>query len=214
MTDNDYPPFSMAKPRFDQSNYIGRLKHFLDVIDPRTLLTSDAELEQSLTLLKKYENNNNQIPAGVTNEEMWDAKKIKDAIIHPVTNEKMLVAGRMSSFVPMNVPIAFGMLTLATTPATTIFWHWINQSYNVVNNYTNRSGAEVDTEALAKAYGLAVGVSCTIAVAAGAAMKRAPPAVKRMGLAVPYFAVITAGTCHSLQTKRFRNRIISKMNIK
>lgn len=193
MTDNDYPPFSMAKPRFDQSNYIGRLKHFLDVIDPRTLLTSDAELEQSLTLLKKYENNNNQIPAGVTNEEMWDAKKIKDAIIHPVTNEKMLVAGRMSSFVPMNVPIAFGMLTLATTPATTIFWHWINQSYNVVNNYTNRSGAEVDTEALAKAYGLAVGVSCTIAVAAGAAMKRAPPAVKRMGLAVPYFAVITAG---------------------
>ena len=32
-------------------------------------------------------------------------------------------------------------------------------------NYVNRSGATIDTSQVAQAYGLAVGVSCSIAVA-------------------------------------------------
>merc|ERR1712070_1186005 len=67
--------------------------------------------------------------------------------------------------------------------------------------YTNRSGAEVDMQALLKAYGMAVGVSCTIAVSAGHLVKNGPPIVKRLGLFVPYFAVITAGSSNVAFTR-------------
>ena len=44
-------------------------------------------------------------------------------------------------FAFMNIPIAIGMLMHGTTGvAAGIFWQWVNQSMNVVQNYTNRSG--------------------------------------------------------------------------
>merc|ERR1719487_2838537 len=114
-----------------------------------------------------------------TDAEMWDAKRIKDAIIHPVTQEKMFLPGRMSAFVPANTIPTAGML-FAKTPMQTIFWQWINQSVNVMCNYVNRSGASVDTTQVATAYALAVGVSCTIAVGAGKIVSSGPPWVKRL----------------------------------
>ena len=60
-------------------------------------------------------------------------------------------------------------------------------------NYVNRSGASVDWAQLAQAYGLAVGVSCGIAVGARKLVEAGPPAVKRLGIAVPYAAVVCAG---------------------
>ena len=69
----------------------------------------------------------------------------------------------------------------------------MNQSVNVMCNYVNRSGASVDTAQIAQAYGLAVGVSCGIAVGARKVVESGPPWVKRLGIAVPYMAVVAAG---------------------
>lgn len=44
-----------------------------------------------------------------------------------------------------------------------------------------------------QAYGLAVGVSCGIALGTRKLIEAGPPAVKRLGIAVPYFAVVCAG---------------------
>ena len=60
-------------------------------------------------------------------------------------------------------------------------------------NYVNRSGATVDWSQLGQAYALAVGVSCGIAVGARKLVEAGPPAVKRLGIAVPYAAVVCAG---------------------
>lgn len=70
---------------------------------------------------------------------------------------------------------------------------WFNQTVNVMVNYVNRSGAECDWQEMGQAYGLAVGVSCSIAIGAGKLIKSGPPIIKRLGLAVPYLAVISAG---------------------
>jgi len=98
----------------------------------------------------------------------------------------------MSAFVPVNTIPTFGML-IAKSPATTVFWQWINQSVNVMCNYVNRSGATIDTSQVAQAYGLAVGVSCSIAVGARKLVESGPPWVRRLGIAVPYAAVVAAG---------------------
>ena len=41
-------------PRYDQSTFWGRAKHFFTVTDPRNLLHSEAELDRCKTLLQQY----------------------------------------------------------------------------------------------------------------------------------------------------------------
>jgi len=159
------------------------------VTDPRNLLISEQELDNAQVLLAQHTRGE---AAGVSDHELWEAKRIKDAIIHPVTGEKMFLPGRMSAFLPMNAIPTAGML-LARTPAATIFFQWMNQTVNTMANYVNRSGASIDTTQIAQAYALGCGVSCGIAVGAGRLVQSGPPWVKRLGVAVPYAAVVASG---------------------
>ena len=185
------PPFDLEGPRYDQSTYSGRLSHFLEITDIRMVLTSGAQLEEAQMKLSEFKTSG-KLPAGVSDEEMWKARQIKEAIIHPSTGEKMFLPGRMSCFVPTNLVPTAGML-MSTTPTTMLFWHWFNQTVNVMVNYTNRSGSDVNTTQLAQAYGLAVVSSCTIAIGASRLVSKGPSFIKRLGVAVPYVAVVTAG---------------------
>ena len=54
LSSNAPPPFSLTAPRFDQSTYLGRIRHFQEITDFRTLLTSDEELQSALDLLDKF----------------------------------------------------------------------------------------------------------------------------------------------------------------
>lgn len=190
------PPFDAAGSRFDLNTYAGRLRRCFQITDPRTLLVGDAELADARALLDRHARGQGATP----DAELWEAKRIEDAIVHPVTHEKMFAPGRMSAFVLVNTPVTVGML-LAKTPVQTVFWQWINQSLNVMCNYVNRSGATIDTTQVAKAYTLAVGVSCGIAVGAGRLVQRGPPWVRRLRIAVPYAAVVSAGSANVAFTR-------------
>lgn len=58
-----------------QTTFSGRFKHFLDIIDPRTLFTSQAKLERCVRTLQQYEEGYQ-----FTNRELWNAQKIKQVI--------------------------------------------------------------------------------------------------------------------------------------
>ncbi|OXB75822.1 UNVERIFIED_CONTAM: hypothetical protein H355_009455 [Colinus virginianus] len=92
----DYPPFQLGKPRFEQTSFYGRFRHFLDIIDPRTLFVTESRLKEAVQLLEDYKHGT--LPPGVTNKELWGAQKIKQAIIHPDTNETIFMPFRMSGF--------------------------------------------------------------------------------------------------------------------
>ena len=60
---------------FLKNTFVGRLRHFLDVIDPRLLFINDKKLNESINLLKDFEEG--KISPKVSNSELWAAQKIK-----------------------------------------------------------------------------------------------------------------------------------------
>ncbi|ROK15820.1 Sideroflexin-5 [Anabarilius grahami] len=140
------PPFRLGESRFDQGSFYGRLRHFLDVIDPRTLFVSEKHLNECMKLLDQFKNRT--LPPGVTNVQLWEAQKIKQAIIHPDTGEKIPMPFRMSGFVPFGTPVVVGLLLPNQTFASTIFWQWLNQSHNACVNYCNRNATKSQLAAL------------------------------------------------------------------
>lgn len=187
------PLFTMDKPKFDQSTFYGRLMGMYDYIDPRTLLTSSSELKKSKDAIEQFKSTGKK-PDGMSDEDMWNHRKNVEVSFHPVTGEELLKVGRMSAFVPMNVPLCALML-MASSPQQVVITQWMNQTYNVVNNYVNRSGASVDWSSLLQSYGLAVTASCGIALGAKQIIA-AIPALSAAGPFVPYLAVIAAGSAN------------------
>ncbi|KAI9203505.1 Tricarboxylate/iron carrier [Polychytrium aggregatum] len=188
----------LSKPRYDQSTYWGRLRHFSEITSPTTLFTTDAELERAKQILRDYKAGILQL-SDEEEEKLWRAKRLVDSTIHPDTGEKVVLPFRMAAFVPTNVLIVAGMLLPNPSIASIIFWQWVNQSVNVAFNYFNANkSTEMNVTETATAYCMAVASSCTIAVGMNEWVKRVKhvtPLMKTvLQRAVPFTAVAAAGT--------------------
>ncbi|XP_078455533.1 sideroflexin-5 isoform X2 [Lampetra planeri] len=166
------PPFKLGKSMFDQTTFYGRLRHFLDIIDPRTLLVSERELLRAVETLDDYKKG--VARPGVTDKQLWEAQKVKQAILHPDTGEKIFMPFRMSGYVPFGTPIVVGLLLPNQTLATTVFWQWLNQSHNACVNYANRNASKpTPTARFAQGYLGAVGSAVVLAVGLNVFIQRA-----------------------------------------
>ncbi|XP_067884770.1 sideroflexin-5-like isoform X1 [Heterodontus francisci] len=195
----NYPPFTLGKPRFDQSTFYGRFRHFLDIIDPRTLSVTESRLKAAVQLLEDYKHGT--LPTGVSDQQLWEAQKIQQAVLHPDTNEKILMPFRMSGYIPFGTPIVVGLLLPQQTLATTVFWQWLNQSHNACVNYANRNATKLTpmskfilgyVGAVTSAVSIAVGLNVFIEKAS-----RFNPATRSLiQRFVPFPAVATANVCN------------------
>jgi len=196
--------FDHLSTRYDQETYYGRLQTILTIIDPRNLLVSDAELKRCQDLLTADKSGSRAI--NVTDDDLWCAKAKVDAIIHPVSGEKIPAPLRMAGFVPVQLPIIFGMLNMPSMGAQ-LGWQWINQTYNSAQNYANRSGGEMSMQEIGTAYALAIGVSMGSAAAIKKAVTKLKPGtiIQRIAVqpwCVPYVAVAAAGSANVYFTRR------------
>lgn len=193
------PAFRLGRPRYDQGCFLGRLRHFVDIIDPSTLFVSETELKASIKLLDDYKDG--KLPPGVSDHQLWKAQKIKQAIIHPDTGEKIFMPFRMSGYVPFGTPIVIGLLLPNQTVVSTIIWQWLNQSHNACVNYANRNATKpTPTSKFLQGYVGAVTSAVSLAVGLNLLIQKAnklSPATRMIiQRFVPFPAVATANICN------------------
>ncbi|KAL1527839.1 hypothetical protein AB1Y20_009219 [Prymnesium parvum] len=213
------PPFSLDGSRFDMSTYAGRACHFISVLgDLSTLFLDRATVDAHLQLLERYRTEGRTPNEGPTDAELWRARKVRDAVIHPETGEMIFAPFRFSAFAPANLVICAGLLASAnsTSLAASAVWQWINQSYNVGVNYVNRSSGSPPPERTFMAYVGATSSALAIALgmqAAGRSLEARLASASQSGastqrlvrglvrLTVPMLAV-SIGSCVNLYLTR------------
>ncbi|XP_073760360.1 sideroflexin-2 isoform X3 [Callorhinus ursinus] len=193
----DLSGFNIDAPRWDQCTFPGRVKHFFNITDPRTVLVPDRELDWAKGMVEK--SRMGVVPPGTQVEQLLYAKKLYDSAFHPDTGEKMNVIGRMSFQVPGGMIITGFMLQFYRTMPAVIFWQWVNQSFNALVNYTNRNAASpTSVRQMALSYITATTTAVATAVGMNMLTKRAPPLVGRW---VP-FAAVAAANCANIPMMR------------
>jgi len=153
----------------EQDTYLGRLKYYFSIISPLMAYIPDNEAQWAKKTMEKYEKDKS--PEGTvmySDKEITDLRKahqIYNSVFHPDTKEKVPVYFRMSTFVPVNLPIIFGMMCVPQTLFNVIFFQWINQTYNACWNYSNRNATcSFTNKELAMSYGAAVTSSIGVAL--------------------------------------------------
>ena len=97
------------------------------------------------------------------NDELWNAKLTLSSVIHPDTNKPIFPLFRFSAFSVTNMPICILLLYPGGVPLQ-VFAQFVNQSYNVAVNYSNRNASNpISNNKLFISYLAAVSTSCGIA---------------------------------------------------
>jgi sideroflexin-5 len=165
--------FTIEEPLFDTNTYLGRFEEFRAVANPLHAFYTNSRIRQMQKLIENQKQaeqaqfektGDRRIP--LTREQIRDlriAETVISTAIHPDTKQMLPWTQRFSSFLPMNIPICFGFIIAAPTPFNTIFWQWVNQTYNAWLNYGNRNASSNYTmEDISKSYVAACASSITI----------------------------------------------------
>lgn len=180
----------LTRPRWDQSTFLGRLNHFMELTHPKHMFHFPNTLDKAEEIVLGYKSGDLKPLQSLSTNDQWKIKYIYDSAFHPDTGEKMLLPFRMCAQVPSAVVIVAGILTYHHTLSGVLFWQWFNQSYYAILNYTNRNAtSKVTNQHILMAYTSAT----TGAVAMSVLLNRMVITTHSLsGRLVPFFAIALA----------------------
>ena len=183
------------------------------MVDLRNNFTTESDLATARALLAGFGSGTlpRTGPDGVSDSQLWAARKSLASATHPDTGEVVPLPFRMSMFMPSNLPISAGML-LSGPGRAQMFWQWLNQSYNAGFNFSNRNATvPLDVPAMTLSYVVATGTAVGMAAGlgrvvsrlgggevAGPGSPRPPFRVRLLAAGLPWFAVASAGAANAL----------------
>ncbi|XP_028942391.1 sideroflexin-2 [Antrostomus carolinensis] len=176
--------FNIDAPRWDQSTFVGRLKHFLNITDPRTVLVPEEELDRAKALVEGC----------------------RAGLLPPGSMPSLWLEHRRSSRPPAwlgtvvpHPELSAQLFSKPLTVPAVVFWQWVNQSFNAIVNYTNRNAASpISLRQIGVAYVTATSTALATAVGLNLYTKRAPRLLARW---VP-FAAVAAANCVNIPMMR------------
>lgn len=198
----------LSSPRYDQSTFEGRAKHFFATTNPLNVLASDESLDNAKRIVEAYRAGKED--STLTEDEIWAAKELYDSAFHCQTGEKLFVMGRMSFQVPGNMIITGCMMTFYKTVPAVVFWQVANQGFNAIVNYSNRNASVgVSNEQLATAAVAATSAGVLTAVGFNKIIASSPSLSSGIiGRLVPLLAV-AAANCVNIPLMRQQVTVLS-----
>ncbi|KAI4461956.1 sideroflexin [Holotrichia oblita] len=150
----------IEKPRYDQSTYWGRVKHFVIITNPLNLFALPSTLAKAKERVVKYRRGDSNQEC-LTEDELWRAKQLYDSAFHPDTGEKMILIGRMSAQMPMNtairLPPIYGRLVPFVAVVAANFVNLPIMRYEELSNGTpifDENDKKVGQSRMAAVYGI------------------------------------------------------------
>uniref|UniRef100_A0A3P9N7D3 Sideroflexin 2 n=1 Tax=Poecilia reticulata TaxID=8081 RepID=A0A3P9N7D3_POERE len=182
--------FDIDAPRWDQSTFMGRLKHFFNITDCRTAVLPDSRLDEAKALVESCRAGST--PPGTSVEQLYYAKKLYDSAFHPDTGDRMNLIGRMSFQVPGGMPAP------DRTHFHMSFHPAVKRKLNLLLWFQDRSSFVLFLRQIGVAYVTATSTALATAVGLNLYTKKAPPLVARW---VP-FAAVAAANCVNIPMMR------------
>ncbi|KAL4708493.1 hypothetical protein ACJJTC_014101 [Scirpophaga incertulas] len=182
----------LDKPRYDQSTYMGRAQHFLKLTNPLNVFASDKQLDEAKKIVTEFRLDSLSYAHNKPQSRTMGTKYLYDSAFHPDTGENNdTPLDACSAQAPMNTIITGCMITFYKTTSATVFWQWMNQTFNAVVNYTNRSGdAPLPNSQLLASYCAACGGALGTALFLNSKVKKMKNPT--LGRFVPFAAVCGA----------------------
>ncbi|OAD57932.1 Sideroflexin-3 [Eufriesea mexicana] len=125
------------KPLWDQSTYIGRLKHFAFITDFRMIFESKKRLREAKQFCDDYKMG--KIPSGTQMSDIIRAKQLRDGAFHPDTGELIHSFSRLSFQMPASAVLTASMLAFQKNTPVTVTLQILHQLHIAIINYTYRS---------------------------------------------------------------------------
>lgn len=82
----------IESPRYDQSTFEGRAKHFFITTNPLNVFKTDQELDNAKAIVDAYRQG--IVDPNLTEDELWNAKQLYDSAFHCQTGEKLFLPGK------------------------------------------------------------------------------------------------------------------------
>jgi hypothetical protein len=158
----DTKQFDAAVELYDLDTFYGRYRHFRLVLSPFNIFHSNESIKQyqkniddyTLTKVSKF-----------TSRELWQQYYVIKSNLHPETKEAIQMPFRWSCFVPMNVPLLFGIGLLPPTPFNQAIFQSLNQAYNFGVNLFNASASNpMNNQEVMTSASLAIGSALLVSV--------------------------------------------------